>query len=285
VPLEEGWLDKESIKEPLAIAEAFKRALKAAQPHVLAAEGAFCCLPENAVFRKIIDMEILPDADEMREAVRFQSAEYLPVALDEMEVDYQPLPVLAKEPSQVAVVAASRTLIDGYLAVFAAAKVPLRVIEPAAASIGRAVTPLHKPQGVVLVDIGANLTTVAAYADLIVQLSSTVTVGAESVTAGEEEKLSTTDQAERIEGLGAALADEIDRVTRFYQSRAAGRPKLTHIVLTGQGSELPKIAQILTKQVELPVRAGTASISLPPECGHGFFAPLGAALYPLQERL
>lgn len=283
--LAKDWVTREGIAEPGRVAEKLQIILQQAQPKPLTSGEAYICLPESFIFRKVIELPVIADPDQERDMVRLHVSEFLPEPLEQMEVDYQVIPGSGTESRSYVVVATPQKVVEGYMAVCAAAHLHVAAIEPAAASVGRYGSNLRKPQPTLLIDIGKSMTTVAAYADLMVHLSSTVTIGAESAESEKDDPLSEKELLDRIEGLAAAVADEANHVSTFYSNRSGNHSQLAYAVVVGEGSLLANLPELLAKQMELPVRLGQPVMPVPPSCTRQYSAPLGAALYTYQEKV
>ena len=261
-----------------SMAAAIKEALKTAAPHRLHPSGAAILIPEKDVFRKTIELPVMTQDSELREALRLELAGFLPENGEETEFDYQYLGDLAKEQAkQFMVVAASRSLIQGYLDALKLAGIPVTAVDTVPAALGRATMPISEKRAAAVVYLEAASATVSLYRQGNVWVSSTINQG-----TGSDEQLS----SERMKRLSGALADEVDHVIKFYANRTAGeRNEVDDIRIVGAGPDAEALKASLEKDLGLKAMVAKPSIAVPAFCGTAFLPALGASLYGHFEKL
>jgi type IV pilus assembly protein PilM len=281
VALDPQFLTKEGFKEPAAIAVALKEAVATSAPHRLPVVPCVVALSEVILFRKILELPVMTEGDDLRSAVRLQAAEFLPLPVDEMEVDYQ---VLGRaeggDSQQVMVVGAPRKIIDDYLAVFKLAKLPLAAIDTKPAAVGRLLAAGVK-DGVVLIDIGSELSTISIYQAGMVRVTSTVNMGGDIIKDAATGEVDTERDAKQLLRLTQALGEEVDHVLKFYANRSAEAQPVSKALLAGGGSMIANLLEGVAKEIGIPVEINKPSLELPPFCDRRFGGAVGAALYRL----
>ena len=275
-------LARGQVADTKPLTQALRQALAEAAPHRLQAGQAVLALSESVLSRKVLELPHMKDDEERRAAVAVQSAEYLPLPIDEMQLDYQ---VLGRQSDgmmeQVMVVAASSKLIEFYTAAIQAAGVNLVAIDTKPSSLGRLLVPRAAKDAYVLLDIGSELTTVSVYHNGMVQVASTVNLGGNIVKDPTTGKPDPSTEAGLIGRLVGEVSEEVEHVIKFYTNRSLDDEPVKEIIVTGGGSEVHGIAEELGKLLALPISMAKPSLVLPPFCDRRFNGALGAARYPL----
>ena len=275
-------LGRDKLEDTAPITNALKQALATAAPHRLVAGPAVLALSESVLSRKVLELPLVRSDEELRAVVAVQAAEYLPLPIDEMELDYQ---VLGVEKDgmiqQVMVVAVSSKLIAFYLKAIAAAGIQLMAIDTKPSAIGRLLVPAKATDAFIILDIGSELSTVSVYHHGAIQVASTVNLGGNIIKDKTTGKPDPEREAGLIERLVSEVSEEVDHVIKFYTNRSLDEEPVKQILLTGGGSHVVGITEQLTSQLQLPFILGKPTLTLPPFCDRRFNGALGAALYPL----
>jgi Tfp pilus assembly PilM family ATPase len=284
VAVDPKWLQKEGFENHNGIAEALKEGLKKASPKPIKGKEVYVTVSESMVFRKLIELPPAPTEEELTTSVRMEAAQYLPEAVDEMEIDYQVLGAATENGIlQVMVVAVNRRIVHDMLEVIMAAKLVPKAFEPKPESVGRTLVSPSEKDAVLLVDIGQSRSTVSVYDQGMVRVTSAVNLGTSSLLEGGE-----TDPAvmqERLPRLVSQISDEIDHVMKFYQNRTIHLGSVKKLQISGAGSLVEGAGEAIARAVDLTVAKSQPVIAVPAECDRRFFGALGAALYPFSEKI
>jgi Tfp pilus assembly PilM family ATPase len=324
IRLDHQYLVRDGFPDHQIVTRAIQEALKTAAPKPIKARELVITISESVVFRKIFDLEQLPES-QMTGAVRLAASEFLPDVIDQMEVDYQPLisqldmadpvPVpapadpaatqsekgndesestvtsLANNPSStvdstkqsVMAVAVSGRFIQDFMKVAKLGKFTVRAIEPKANALTRAIVQPNLKNAVVLVDVGSETTTISLAYNHAVWIASTINVGANIIRNPGTGEIEQVRIAPGIEKLIETLAEEVERVVRFFASRERVPAAQVPILLTGGGSNIAGFAEAYAVATSRPVSPAQSLIKIPAFCDRRFYGALGAALYTSYE--
>jgi type IV pilus assembly protein PilM len=284
VAVDPKYLLREGFQDPKAIADAIQEAMHTATPHIIKPSAVYASISESQIFRKILELPVLGNAEEYQQVIRTEAAEYLPDSIENVELDYQMLGAVTPEGiQQVMVVAVAKRVIQDYTAVFSSAKLPLRAIDSKPAAVGRAIVAPEEKGAVILVDIGSESCSISVYDQHSIWVTGTVNMGAnifKDADTGtiDEEKLPT-----RLKQLSNNLLDELDHVLKFYANRTSRQDAVKELRITGGGSLTPGIAEILQPEVGQKVVLAKPIIPVPEGMDRRFNGALGSALYPLYD--
>jgi type IV pilus assembly protein PilM len=285
ITMDPKYLQKEGFENAELIGQALREAMRTAAPHALATNPtAYSAISESLVFRKVLDLPLIDDQDELLSAIRLEATEYLPESPDNMEIDYQ---LLGLNPDstmqQVMIVAVSKKIIQDYLAVFVAAKLPIKAIDTKPAAVARSVVKPTEMETILLVDIGSEISTISLYSEGVIRVTGSLNIGGNIIRDDETMEIEEDKKDEHIKRLATSIADEIDHVIKFYTNRTVNQKKIKEIRLAGGGSMIAGVLEAIKKETDFEVTSGQAIITLPPFCDRRFLGALGCALYPVFE--
>ena len=277
VAVEQKYIFKEGSGDPAIIAEALKQALAIAKPQAIHTKELFAVVSEGHVFRKVLELPLSVQDDEMQQVIRAESVEYLPDEVDRLEIDFQALGVLPGDLQQVMVAAVAKDIIENFVTLGKLAHCSLQAIDPKPSAVGRAVVLPSEVAPVILVDVGAEKTSISVYAEHMVWVTSSVNLGLDITVPKEGEEKTPVNIVRLIDG----IADEVTHVQKFYQNRSSQAGVVTEIRLSGSGSLSEQLAEALQKQMKMKVVLAKPVISVPEGFDRRFLGALGAAFYPL----
>lgn len=235
----------------------------------------------NVVVREI-ELPSLPMA-QLRSSLPFHVQETLPMSVDEVLLDFYPTGEKELETSKVLrgiMVAAPKSTVTQNLLAIEAAGLRPKMVDLGGFALLRSQLSDESMSGVVvLVDIGARLTTVVITSNGMPRLVRTLPQGGQDLTdavAGalqigvveaEEVKIQMGLGGRAAPGLEAAqeplsqsaraLIEGIRNTFVYFASSNPGEAP-THVVITGGGSLLNGLGQYLASATRLPVRYGNA---------------------------
>jgi len=272
---------KDNGGDPAVVAEALRRALATAQPKAIHAKELFAVVSESHVFRKILELPTSVLPDEMPQVIRAEAVEYLPDEIDRLQIDYQPLGTLPGDLQQVMVVAVANNIIDNFVVLAKESHLRLRAVDPKPSGVGRAVVLPGQGTPVILVDIGAEKTSISVYARHMVWVTSSVNVGLDLSAPKDGEEKAPVNMERLVDG----IADEVSHVQKFYQNRVNQQDEVTEIRLSGSGSMAEEIMAELQKQTKIPVVFAQPIVATPEGFDRRFLGALGAAFYSLYGKV
>lgn len=264
----------------------------------------------RAITREI-DIPFVPD-DEVDSAVRFQSEEVMPFPPDQTLLSSQVLSDFTNPEGdklrRVLVAAAHTQLVDGVISAVEAANLTVTGVDLISSAVVRSVGDRSDPEHPeAVVSFGAGLTMVTIHQHGQPQFVRTIGVGGNATTSAisgaldlpladaEAVKRRIGEQANQMQlAEQAALPTMLDQIGEVrnsiqYFASLPGRLPVSRIIVTGGGSQLHGMIQMLQDQTGLPVipvspleRVNAASLQLTPEQAHVvspiLSGPIGIAL-------
>lgn len=218
---------------------------------------------------------LLPDLTpkEMEEAIQTEAAQYIPVPLDKLYLDYQPIRKVG-ESQELLAVAVPRDIVDSYMVLADIMNLEPVFIETTMSAAGRLFS--HDYQSDVptlIIDFGSLSSDISIF-DGTMLTSSTVQGGGEIFTKTIAETLHVSAQEAHIiktrYGLSVSkrqkevqaglkpvfdqIIKEIKRLIRYYEEHYGAEKPISQIVTLGGGSNIPGLNEFLTDQLRLAVR-------------------------------
>lgn len=240
----------------------------------ISTSAAAVSLPVSHSFNRVIRLPKMEDKDVL-DAVRLEAEQYIPVALDELYIDYQLINVDAENHDYL-VAAAPKRVVDSYMNLFGILGLEAAVMEPSILSVTRIVRNSELSDlPTLVIDCGSTTTDLIIYNNMAVQVTGTIKFGGDTITRGLMESLNLTElQANTIKskyGLDASkkqqeIADalevplrsfttEIRKIVRYYEDRGGDeRGKVEQIIILGGGANLPGLSTFLTNALRIPTR-------------------------------
>lgn len=233
-----------------------------------------CTIPMSYSFSRPLELPALDDED-LPEAVQLEAEQYIPVAPENLYLDYD---IVRRDDKNIEllVVATPKKIIESYMKFLESIGLEPIALEPtmnATARVFGMADPAHD-QPTVLIDFGAEAIDVAVY-DKTLFVNSTVQGGSntminqiaktlgidreEAFKVKNEEGLKLSDD---LRSIGQAvkptldnLIREVRKIMRYYNERLtpAGH-KISQAVTTGGGANMPGLDEYLSKELGIPVR-------------------------------
>jgi len=240
--------------------------------------------------RVVVRMVDLPwmELDELRRSLRFQVQEYIPIPVDDAELDAHLVGEHEGGGGQrlmrVLLVAAQKEMVAGHLRAATRAGLEPVGVDLTPFALLRSLVPegaaVFEENGEALVDVGARVTNVVVHSAGTPRFVRILLMGGQDVTDAIREGLELDhDGAERtkleavagtaresavdriVEQGMAAFADEIRGSLDFYRAQADAVP-LARVMVTGGGSRLWPLTERLQAALNLPVEGGQTLRSL-----------------------
>jgi len=228
------------------------------------------------------------EEDDLRGALPFQVADYIPIPLEEALLDFLVLDEYMSAEGdpmmRVLAVAAQKEMVNRFVDVVLGAG-----LEPIAIDVGplaalRALADpvpslLQERQAEAIIDIGGGITNVIVHEQGTPRLVRIVLAGGNDLTQAlatelnmdiddaEREKISVGLQPEGtpvppgsatiIESRARSFIDDVRRSLEYYRTQADAVP-IAHARIVGGGSRLPRLAERLASALRIPVAEGRA---------------------------
>ena len=288
IPITERILDKDRIKNKAATANAIREACRKAKPHPITAKKIVSALPETFVFSKTIRLPKM-NQEELKTSVPNEAAQYLPIPLSEVYVDFQILIAHPDEPLiDVLIAAAPKRLVDDYVEMAKMADMELVALETKSIAVGRALIPEKSKDGIAIVHIGTELSRISIWDRGKISLVTTAPIGKNQIVEyfmsvnPSIENISKIDLAEPIEDSAAnPLAQVIDAVTeaiRYHQNRGYEPSKISKIDICGSAAIIKNIDSYIEKSTKIKARIAQPAYFLHEKISPDLTTAFGLAL-------
>ncbi|MFH0780216.1 MAG: type IV pilus assembly protein PilM [Parcubacteria group bacterium] len=280
------------LDQPDKTAELIK---KVATQSRASSKRAITALPSSAVFSSIIALPEIEKGDlsstkKISAAVEWEAKKVLPMPLEKMILDWKILgsadllkddkadPKTKIKNLQVLLTAASKEVVEKYIAIFKKADMELISLETESFALARSLVGKDKSI-VVIVDIGAMDTDIAIVENSMPLLNRSVAVGGLEITKGIANTLSTTpEQAEQfkrdlqsnmqsfangqtlpsvIERPVQAVLNEVQYTINFYLEQPDNKnKKIERILLSGGTANLYNLPKYFTEKMNIRAFVG-----------------------------
>jgi len=272
------------VADPDTVAAAVKRLWRQAR---FGSKRVIMGVANQRVVVRMVDLPWM-ELDELRRSLHFQVQEYIPIPVDDAELDVN---VLGEHEGgggqrfmRVLLVAAQKEMVAGHVRVATTAGLQPVGVDLTPFALLRSLVPegsaMLAETGEALVDVGARVTNVVVHSGGSPRFVRIMLMGGQDVTDAIRQRLELDhEEAERtklgvgaggfggpdvdriIEQRTAAFVDEIRGSLDFYRAQPDAVP-VDRVVVTGGGSRLQPLASRLQDAVRLPVEAGRALRSL-----------------------
>lgn len=240
---------------------------------VISTRKVACTIPMSYSFSRPLKLPVM-EAEALEEAVHLEAEQYIPVAPENLYIDYEIVRREAKN-LELLVVATPKNIVDSYMKFLEAVGLEPVALEPtmnATARVFGLADPAHEAP-TVLVDFGANAIDIGVY-DKTIFVNSTVQGGSDTMINSIAKRLGVDrEEAYRLknqEGLdfsghlrdiGMAVKPTLDnlvretrKIVRYYNERVDTGRKVSQAITTGGGANMPGLNEYLSKEFGMPVR-------------------------------
>lgn len=254
------------------LAQALRDAVKDAG---IKTKYAVSSIPESAIFTRLIDTPRVPDK-ELPDVVYWEAKQYLPVPIDEVQLDY--LIINEKEESndlKILVVAAPKNLVNIYVTVIKKAGFEPVALETEAVAVARAVSYKSGLENAFIIDMGAQSTDISIINNSRPAFSQSISTGSDALTKSiaadfgfeyvqaEEYKRNYGLDKTQLEGkiynslkpVMDLITSEVQKAAEFYRSKnPVGFP--SKVVIIGDGAMLPGLVVYFAENLSMEVLLG-----------------------------
>lgn len=284
-----GAIEKGIIRDAAAVRRTVLQALERCRISSDVHDGVVASIPEVQSFVRVIEVPLMQE-DELREAVQWEVAQHIPFGLENVNIDWQPLPKghrPAPGRQEVLVGAVQKRVVDPLIEMLQGLDLDVAALELESQALVRAlISPeLRSRQGLLIVDIGGASTNVIIHDHGAMRFTATLQRGVTKLLSvlpeADQQRLSlgkppgpslSREETERISGLLAAgateLVVEVRGVVEFYNSIDA-QHEVREILLTGGGSNLPGLERAWLNYFEdVHVQRGNPWVNVLPYARH-----------------
>lgn len=225
-------------------------------------------LPSNKTFTTVIEMPIMPE-NELRNTIKYQVDQYIPMAINEAKVDWAPLGTSLHDPKmqEILIASTANAYAEERLEFIESLGLNVIAAEPDQLAMVRSLTPSGVLDGRLIIDVGEQSTDLAIIFGESPRLVRTIPTGVQSLIKAAVQNLNVQeDQArqfilkfglapDRLEGqvyraIESTLdgfATELIKSIKFFQTRYPNTP-VGGILLAGFGSVVPGFAEYVSQK-------------------------------------
>jgi type IV pilus assembly protein PilM len=235
-------------------------------------------LPVTHTFNRVINLPQM-DKEDLMEAIKLEADQYIPVAVDDLYIDYQIVGQL--EGSQdIMLAAVPKRVVNSYINLFNILDLEPVILEPSILSVTRLVS--HSENAdipTLIIDLGSMTTDLIIYSGTV-RVTGTIKFGGETLTEAIGKALNVDNKQATIiktkYGIEASkkqkeilqavdpsmnkLIAEIKKVIRYFEDRGDKKDpqKVEQIIILGGGANLPGFSGLLTDELRVPTRLASS---------------------------
>lgn len=280
--LEEGIIVKGRIVKAEVLSEAIKVALKKAKKGVIKDRYVVSCMPEAESFIRIIKLPNLPE-EELVSAVRWEFEQHIPLALNEVYLDWQKVGKKGND-LEVLVAAAPRKLVESYTQVIKDAGLIPLAMETESVATARSLVKENDQDCYLIVDIGYGRTSLVIHDHGMIQFASSVEPFShsfsEKLASDLKLNLKEAESLKRMYGLShedkgvsqkiyrslqplvEKLSGEISTALKFYNDHFPQGQTLKRVMLCGGGAKLKGLVPALKIMLKEDVVLGDPWVNI-----------------------
>jgi len=264
LPLDGPIIESDHIKDKNKIAALIKKGFSEAKPHSINAKLGTAVMPEFLVFSKTIQLPKMKE-EELKSAALNQASQYIPVSIDDVNIDSQPLIIHPDEPIvDMLVVATPKALVNEYLEMFKLVGLNMLAFETKALSVVRSVILPTDKSGILILEIGTVSSRISIVDSRQIRFVSTINAGGDQIihqacgeTATREEFLSAkykvglSTNPEATNMVIDKIVEDIVKAVRYHQNRDYKASHVSEIRLCGSGALIPGITSVLESKIKI----------------------------------
>lgn len=231
-------------------------------------------IPAYRIFTRTLKIPALKQK-ELVAAVQLEAEQYIPVALDELYLDYETIRQTG-DSQELLTVAAPHTIVDSYVDLARILGLEAVLVEPTLGALGRLFS-LDDQSDVpaIIINLGSVSSDISIF-DKHILVAGTVRGGGEDFTVSIKKKLGVSDEEARLiktrYGLGVSkrqaeikqalepilqqIVREIQRMVRYYEERYGSSRPIGQVITLGGGANMPGLDSYLIEALHLAVRHG-----------------------------
>ena len=270
------------IKKKDQVVSALERAIASSRPHALSSRFAYCSLPETKAFLRIIDVPVMSD-DELKEAIKWEIEENIPLSIDQVYFDWQVLQKsLNKKQGRmdVLIVAVSRPVVEGFIEAVESAGVEIVGMEIESLAQARSLLCREcreeQEKTTMIIDIGDRRTSILIAVGGVIAFTAGMHTSSQMLTDAIAKGFGVSqEKAEKIkieQGIGSPikrdtlfqtvepvlenLVLQVQDSIEFFLHGLRYAPAIQEVLLCGGGANTKGIDFYLARRLSLVVKRG-----------------------------
>lgn len=276
-PLAAGLVTSDSAIDQDKIALAIRNLLKA---NNITSVQAVASIAASEAFATVITTPKL-NADELAKAMKLQADQYIPMAVDQVKMDWHIIDQGGtSDKMKVLLVAAPNTVVNKYLTIVEKAGLELAALEITSIAHARSLMP-PSDLAVVILDLGQTNTELTIVYQGSPQLIRSINIGVQTLVRAVAQTLGLDDgQADqfinkfgltqsKLEGQVAkamkpsldSLISEVDKSVKYFLGQNPGI-KVEKVIATGGMVTIPEFTTFLANTTGLPVELGNPWVNI-----------------------
>jgi len=224
-----GIVDSGEIKDEESLAKIIKEAVRQTEGEKIKTKYAVCSLPEEKSYLQVIQIPKMQD-DEIKNAVRFEAENYIPIPIDGAYMDFQVIKPVCDhlDHLDILIAALPKKIVDPYISVLRKAGTISLAMEIESLSIARAlIKGGMNPFPVLIIDVGATRTSFIIFSGYSIRFTSSISTSSKDFT----------DAIARAMNVGLEEAEDLKRKYGIW-----GPPKVVLKEKTGDSTFEKEIA-------------------------------------------
>lgn len=235
-------------------------------------------MPSNKTFATVVDLPDLPP-QELASTIKYQAEQFIPMAIEDVKLDWAILGKSLRDPSKIEVLLASvsNKFSESRLDLVESLGLNVVALEPDSLALVRSLVPVGSRDAHMIIDFGDFATDIVLVLAGAPRLIRSIPVGMQTLVKIAQQNLTIdANQAmqfilkfglypDRLEGqilksLDATLEQfvaEITKSAKFFQSRYPNVP-ISSVVLSGYTLSIPAFGEYIATKAGLPTTAGNA---------------------------
>ncbi|TSC92063.1 MAG: type IV pilus assembly protein PilM, partial [Candidatus Berkelbacteria bacterium Licking1014_96] len=203
-------------KDRRGLIESIKKAIALSKPHKIDTIYVASALPESKAYSDIITLPQMEE-EELKMAVPFEAAKHMPLTLEESYIDFSVIEINKDKKMKILVVGAPRELVDFYRQIIAQAGMELVSLEVKPIAAARALLNKEiKKQVILILDVGANNSSITIFLEGNIIVATTVFSGGELFVKGVMKELKISrEEALKMSEIAAKSEEHKDRILRI----------------------------------------------------------------------
>ena len=260
------------IEKPELLAKAIKHLFEKGLIGQIATRRAAFSVPVAKTYNRVMSLPKM-DVKDLPEAVKSEAAQYIPVPIDDLYVDFN-VTSSSKNGFELLVTAVPKKIIDSYVTFAKMINIEVGVLETTISASSRLVgmTELSDVP-TILIDFGSSSVDMTIYEKQLI-VTGTVSGGGETFTDLISKKLNISKQAaytiktkyglsmskkqneveEALKPILSSLSKELRKMIRYYNERTKSEDRIKQIITMGGGANMPGLSEYLTNDLRLACR-------------------------------